>query len=37
MNRMTDAKAAVQRAIELNPAREQSLRRDPNFDVYYKQ
>lgn len=32
MNRMADAEAAVERAIELNPAREYSLTRDPNFE-----
>ena len=37
MNRMADAKAAVARAIELNPAREYSLTRDPNFDAFYRQ
>jgi uncharacterized Ntn-hydrolase superfamily protein len=37
MNRMDDAKAAVARAIELNPAREYSLTRDPKFEAYFKQ
>jgi len=37
MNRMADAKAAVARAIELNPARQYSLTRDPNFEAYYRQ
>lgn len=37
MNRMADAKAAVARAIELNPARDRTLRHDPNFDAFYKQ
>ena len=35
MNRRANAMAAVERAIELNPAREYSLTRDPNFEALY--
>lgn len=37
MNRRADALVAVQRAIELNPANERNLPRNPNFEALYKQ
>jgi uncharacterized Ntn-hydrolase superfamily protein len=36
MNRRFDALAAVRRAIELNPANERNLPRNPNFEALYK-
>ena len=36
MNRRADALAAVRRAIQLNPANERNLPRNPNFEMLYK-
>ena len=37
MNRRADALAAVQHAIELNPANERNLPKNPNFEALYRQ